>query len=107
MSIAFTNALYGRLLGDEPTAALFSPEAEIRSMIAVEAALARAQAKLGIVPEEAAGAISDGLANVVVDPAELAGGTQGSGVPVPALVLALRERLPADAGHWLHWRAHV
>ncbi|HEX6506438.1 MAG TPA: 3-carboxy-cis,cis-muconate cycloisomerase, partial [Chloroflexota bacterium] len=38
--------------------AAFSPEAHVRGMLAFEAALARAEARAGIIPQEAADAIT-------------------------------------------------
>lgn len=70
-------------------------------MIAVEAALARAQADIGLIPD--GHALADALATATVDPAPLIEGTATAGVPVPALVAALRASVP-DAEH-LHWGA--
>lgn len=99
------NPLYAPLLGDAEMAALFSPEAEIAGMVEVERALARAQAKAGLVPVEAAAQIDDGLRDVVIAPQEISEGTAVAGVPVPPFVASLRKRLPKDAAHWLHWGA--
>jgi len=100
-----SGALYSGLLGDAEIGALFSDAAEIAEMIAVERALARAEAAVGIVPAEAAAAIDSGLAGVTVAPQALAEGVAADGIPVPALVAALRKALPPEAGHWLHWGA--
>ncbi len=83
----------------------FSDAAELDAMVRVERALARAEAACGVIPDEAALAIDRGLADVVLDPAALAAGTAAAGVPVPALVAALRARLDPAAGQWLHWGA--
>ena len=101
----FDNPLYAPLLGDAQMAALLSPEAEISGMIEVERALARAQAKVGLVPAAAAAQIDEGLLDVVVSPEEICDGTATAGVPVPPFVALLRKRLPRDAAHWLHWGA--
>ena len=60
MSISpFDSAIYCGLLSDYELARLFSDAAEIRSLLAVEAALARAQGKLGVIPKDAAARIAD------------------------------------------------
>ena len=74
-------------------------------MIACERALAKVQGDLGIIPGDQAQAIFRDLDGIVIDPEELAAGTAADGVPVPALVRALRESLPAEAAQWLHWGA--
>jgi len=101
----FGSTLTADLFGDEEIAARFSDEAEIAAMIAVEAALARAEARLGIIPETAAERISAALADVVVAPEKLRAGFASAGVPVPDLVAALRAAAGAEAGAYLHWGA--
>ena len=60
----FDSALLGPLFGDAEVAAHFADAAEVAAMVAVERALARAEGALGVIPAEAAAAISDGLAGV-------------------------------------------
>lgn len=101
----FDSALLGPLFGDAEAAAHFTDAAEIAAMVAVERALARAEGAAGVIPAEAAAAIDQGLAGFAPEPAALAAGTLSAGVPVPALVAALRKPLAAQAGQWLHWGA--
>ncbi|QIE56130.1 3-carboxy-cis,cis-muconate cycloisomerase [Pikeienuella piscinae] len=91
----FDSALWRELYGDAELQALFTDSAEIRAMLLVEAALARAQARLGVVPETAAAAIGRAAETVMIDPAALAPGAASAGVPVPALVAAFREAIAA------------
>ena len=101
----FDSALLGPLLGDAEAAAAFTDAAEIAAMVRVERALARAEAACGVIPAEAGAAIDAGLRDVAPDAAALGPGTAAAGVPVPALVAALRKALPPEAGQWLHWGA--
>lgn len=101
----FDSALFGPLIGDAEVAALFTDEATIAAMIVVERALARAQARCGVIPAEAAREIDTRLAGTRIEPTALATGTASAGVPVPVLVAALREGLGPDGGHFLHWGA--
>ncbi|MEQ8968371.1 MAG: 3-carboxy-cis,cis-muconate cycloisomerase [Azospirillaceae bacterium] len=90
------------LLGDAAVAAALSAEARLKAMIRVEAALAAAQADLGLIPEAAADAIA-GLADAPPpDPAVLADAALADGVVVPGLVAALRRALPQEHAAWLH-----
>ncbi|MGF1611341.1 MAG: 3-carboxy-cis,cis-muconate cycloisomerase [Kiloniellales bacterium] len=99
------SALYGALLSDAETAALFDDRADMRAMLAVEAALARAEAKLGIIPAEAAERIARTAENLEIEPATLAAGTASAGVPVPALVESLRQAAGGEAAAYVHWGA--
>jgi 3-carboxy-cis,cis-muconate cycloisomerase len=98
--------IYGQLFGDPEIEALFSDSAEMAAMLKVEAALAQVQANLGLIPAEAAGFIAQATATLPLDPAALASETARNGVPVPALLAALRATAQAPAQmHYLHWGA--
>jgi 3-carboxy-cis,cis-muconate cycloisomerase len=101
----FDSRILGDLFGDAEAARWLGDEAACAAMVRVERALARAGAEVGLVPEAAAQAIDAALADVAIAPGDLAAGTSSAGVPVPALVRALRARLPCEAGRWLHWGA--
>lgn len=100
----FTSALTAPLFGDAEAGALLSDDAFIRHMITVEAALVRACAKVGLVEQDAACCAHDHLANAQVAPETLGKGMASAGVPVPALVAALRADMGAE-GSALHWGA--
>ena len=82
--------IYGGLFADAEVAACFSDRARVQAMLDVEAALARAQAKLGMVPAEAARRIADCATAERFDIADLGAATPAAGTPVVALVKALR-----------------
>jgi 3-carboxy-cis,cis-muconate cycloisomerase len=102
---AFESAWAGPHLGDRDGAALFADAAEVAAMVRVEAALAGVQGRLGVIPAAAGEVIAAALEGVVVDPRALGAGMAGSGVPVPALVAALRAIVGGDAAQYLHWGA--
>ncbi|MBO2460707.1 3-carboxy-cis,cis-muconate cycloisomerase [Actinomadura violacea] len=98
--------------GPSPDAGLLSPvragtEAEaatsdaayLAAMLDAEAALARAQARLKIVPAAAAEAITAAAAGGGFDPADVARRARGSGNPVVPLVADLRSRAGAAGEH--------
>lgn len=91
----FDSALWRGLYGDAELQPLFTDSAEIRAMLLVEAALARAQARVEMVPHAAAAAISRAAETVMLDPTALAPGAASAGAPVPALVAAFREAMAA------------
>ena len=101
----FDSEITGPLVGDPQVAGLFYDHRQIREMLRVEAALARAQAKLQLIPVEAAEKISEAAETLQIDPARLSDKTARNGVPVSALVAELRQALDADAARWVHYGA--
>ena len=102
----FDSALYGKLFDAGEVARLFSDSAEIRAMLLVEGALARAQGAAGVIPETAAAAIHRAAMEVQIDPAGMAAATGTNGVSVPALVSAFREAMQApEHAQFIHWGA--
>lgn len=91
----FDSALWRGLYGDADLQPLFSDSAEIRAMLLVEGALARAQGRAGLIPETAAEFIGRAAETVMIDPAGLAKGAAAAGVPAPALVAAFRAAMEA------------
>ncbi len=103
------STLFGDMFGTEAMRAAFGELAFILRCAEVEAALARAQSRLGIVPSEAAAAISAAVASLGAIPdgldlERLKRETETVGYPILPLVRQLAERAGA-AGRWLHWGA--
>jgi len=74
-------------------------------MVAAEAALANAEADLGLLPAAAADAIAALDVDAVASFEALATGVREAGVPVPALVGAMRAALEPWHREWVHWGA--
>ena len=101
----FDSVLFGPLLSDPELAALLDDRAQIHAMLAFEAALARAEGRCGVIPEAAAARIAQVAEALELDPAALAQGTAEDGIPVPALVAALRKAVGGEAANFVHWGA--
>lgn len=101
----FDSAIYHTLLSDQEAGRYLGDEAQIRAMLQVEAHLALAQADCGLIPEESALAIAQAVSDIDLPPSALATETGSAGVPVPALVQALKNTLPADHARWVHFGA--
>jgi 3-carboxy-cis,cis-muconate cycloisomerase len=104
-----SSTLFGDMFGTAAMRAAFGEGALLARCAEVEGALARAQARLGIVPHAAAEAISAAAASVAADPqsldlARLKRETANVGYPILPLVRQLAERA-GEAGRWLHWGA--
>jgi 3-carboxy-cis,cis-muconate cycloisomerase len=87
---AFDHPVLSALLGDDEVAAVFSIEADVKAMLAFEAALAEAEASAGLIGKEAAARIALACADLSPDLAALAKGAAADGVVAPALVKLLR-----------------
>jgi 3-carboxy-cis,cis-muconate cycloisomerase len=96
--------ILGVLYGSDAMRAVFDEAMYFQRMLDVEAALARAQARLGIIPAEAAAAITEAARYENLDPAELAASARNVGYPVVGLVAGL-SRAAGAAGGWTHWGA--
>ncbi|MBK1660910.1 3-carboxy-cis,cis-muconate cycloisomerase [Paracraurococcus ruber] len=95
----------GALYGTDAMRAVMGERAFLARMLEVEAALARAQARLGIVPEGAAHAITAAADVDRLDLPALAAATRNTGYPVVGLVKQLSALAGAEAGRWTHWGA--
>lgn len=84
---------------------LFSEQAEVQAWLDVEAALARAQARLGIVPEEAAREISARADVSAFDLERLRAEIVHAVHPIMPLVRALSELCSHGHGEYVHWGA--
>lgn len=98
----FAHPVLGAWMGDPPTLAALSWEAEVAAMTRFWAALAGAQAAVGVIPAASAEAIAAAMAEPPPPPEALAERTRADGVVVPGLVAALRPRLPEAARAHLH-----
>ncbi len=99
-------AVLGALYGTDAMRAAMGEDAFLQRMLDVEAALARAQARLGIIPAEAAAAITAAASDASrLDRTAMAAATRNTGYPVVALVKQLTALAGPDAGRWTHWGA--
>ncbi|HIC82478.1 MAG TPA: 3-carboxy-cis,cis-muconate cycloisomerase [Kiloniellaceae bacterium] len=104
-ALPFDSRLYGGLLSDTEIAARLDDAAQLRAMLAFEAALARAEARCGVIPQDAARQITAVADNLTLDPAALAEATARDGIPVPGLVAELRRAVGGEAASFVHWGA--
>jgi 3-carboxy-cis,cis-muconate cycloisomerase len=102
----------GRLIESLATtpamAALFSDESVLRAMLEFETALARAQARCGVIPAEAADAITVAARLDKFDITTLADAAFRAGTPAIPLVKRLTEEVrksDAEAARFVHWGA--
>jgi hypothetical protein len=85
--------------------AVWSDESRVQKYLDFEAALARAQAKLGIIPKNAAAEIVRHCDAKEIDMAKLKEATERIGYPVLPVVQQLVKLCKGDLGEWSHWGA--
>lgn len=102
MTTPLGSAIFAPLFSDQEISALLTDDAFVRALVDVEVALARAEARVGVIP----GTAAEKLAVVKVESIEiaaLAAGTGRSGFPIIALVKELQKQVGAEAAPFLHW----
>jgi 3-carboxy-cis,cis-muconate cycloisomerase len=103
-STVFDSALFRDMFGTAEMRAVFSDELLVGRYLETEAALARAQARAGVVPQSAADAIHAAAQAVVIDFDKLRRETEIVGYPILPLVHQLSEAA-GEAGRYVHWGA--
>lgn len=101
-------SLLGGLFATPEAAAAFDDRARLQGMLDFEAALARAQARLGIIPAAAAPVIGAKCVAELLDVPQLAQATRLAGNPAIPLVkrlTALVAGTDAEAARFVHWGA--
>ncbi len=91
----------GPLFATDAMRAVFSDENRLAAMLAVESALAQAEAELGLVPEEAARAIA-AIAPASLDAEAIGRATALAGVPTIPFVQAVQAQLPPASERFFH-----
>ena len=99
---AFDHPYLSGLLGDEEISAFFSAEADIRAMLIFEAALAKAEAQHGIIPDAAAVVIAAACNIFRPDMLALRYSVGTDGVVVPELVRQLRKAVGGKGADSVH-----
>jgi 3-carboxy-cis,cis-muconate cycloisomerase len=103
-STVFDSVLFRDMFGTAEMRAIFADEALVGRYIEAEVALARAQARLGVVPKEAAQAIEAAAKSIRIDFDKLRAETEIVGYPILPLVHQLSEAA-GEAGRYVHWGA--
>src|SRR4051795_1094493 len=96
--------VFGTMYGSNAMRAVFDEQALFARMLDVEAALARVQARLGIIPQDAADAISAASRPEILRQDDLEAAARNIGYPVSGVVKSLT-RAAGEPGRWTHWGA--
>jgi 3-carboxy-cis,cis-muconate cycloisomerase len=100
--------LLGPLFGDVEVGAQLSDRARLQAMLDVEAALAEAEADVGVIPARAVAAIQAAAQADKVDPVVIAAAAAGDGnlaIPLVRQLTNAVEAVDGDAARYVHWGA--
>ena len=98
--------IYSKLFNAGEAGRLFTDSAEVRSMLIVEGALAKAQGEMGMIPAVSGAFIHRASLEITIDPGALQSGAAKNGVSVPSLVAEFRKEMQApEHAQYLHWGA--
>jgi 3-carboxy-cis,cis-muconate cycloisomerase len=106
MTAAIIDSKYfGSTFGDQAVQRIFTDEGRFSAWLRVEAALARSQARLGLIPQEAAEAITKAAKVENLDTKKMAEEYQRIGFPILPLVHELAKCCDKESARWIHWGA--
>src|SRR6266478_2392231 len=91
MTTTLDSKIFGPLFGDSEINELLTDEAYVRALVEVEIALARAEARLGVIPSGAA--------------EQICSGAQWNKIDIVALVQEIRRVVGGEAAPYVHWGA--
>jgi len=104
-STILDSAVFRDIFTTDAMRAVWSDENRVQKYLDFEAALARAQARLGIIPKKAAAEIVRRCDAKLIDMAKLKEATERIGYPVLPVVQQLVKLCKDGLGEWSHWGA--
>ena len=110
MSTVTDSQIFGNIFSTPESSSIWSDRTRTAYYLKFEAALAKAQGRLGVIPEKAAKAIVDKCDVELINMEELRKETEKIGYPVlpvvKQLVRMVNESEPGEQlGEWAHWGA--
>ena len=103
-STVLDSDIFKDMFGTPEMRAVFSDDNLLKCYVDTEVALAVAQGRTGVIPQEAADAIAKAGASVTLDRDALKAEAENVGYPILGLVRQLSARL-GEAGRYVHWGA--
>jgi 3-carboxy-cis,cis-muconate cycloisomerase len=105
LASAADSSIFGNIFGTAPMRRIFSDAARVQYYLDIEAALARVEARLGIIPAAAAEEIGRHCDAAEFDFTLLKSATERIGYPVLPVVQQLVSQCRDGLGEWCHWGA--
>jgi 3-carboxy-cis,cis-muconate cycloisomerase len=104
-STILDSAVFRDIFTTEPMRQVWSDENRVQKYLDIEAALARAQGRLKIIPQNACDEIVKHCDGRLIDMAQLKAATERIGYPVLPVVQQLVKLCKDGLGEWCHWGA--
>jgi len=104
-AVEVSSGIFRDIFSTEPMRRIFADENRIQKYLDIEAALARAQARLGIIPQNACEEILRHCSIAEYDFSKLKTQTEHIGYPVLPVVQQLVALCRDGLGEWCHWGA--
>src|SRR5437762_11000887 len=104
-STIIDSIIFGDIFSDEPMRNVWSDENRTQKYLDIEAALARVQGRLGIIPKEAADENVKHCTIDQIDMAKLKQQTERIGYPILGIVSQLNALCRDKLGEYCHWGA--
>ena len=104
-AVGVSSGIFRDIFSTEPMRRIFADENRIQKYLDIEAALARAQARLGIIPQNACEEILRHCSIAEYDFSKLKTQTERIGYPVLPVVQQLVALCRDGLGEWCHWGA--
>jgi 3-carboxy-cis,cis-muconate cycloisomerase len=104
-AVGVSSGIFRDIFSTEPMRRIFADENRIQKYLDIEAALARVQARLGIIPQDACDEICRHCDAREYDSAKLKAQTERIGYPVLPVVQQLVAQCRDGLGEWCHWGA--
>ncbi|KAH9983785.1 adenylosuccinate lyase [Xylariaceae sp. FL0662B] len=102
---AIDSNIFRNLFGTQEMRDAFADKTYVKRMVEVEAALARAQSKVGVIPSETGNQLTEALTSVPLDYERLSRDTDIVGYPVLPLVEQLVSGTSPEVAKYIHWGA--
>ena len=103
-STVIDSQVFGYLFSTDEMRNVFSDRAWVQKFLDMEAALAKAQGELGVIPKEKADIINEYAKAELLD-LPLIGEYIKSSITIVPVLKAFKKVLPDDAGEYVHWGA--
>ncbi len=97
--------IFGDMFATDEMRDIFSDTGTVSRYLVIEAALAKVQGDLGIIPNDAAHAIPKAIASLNIDVSALRISANNVGYPIVGVINQISEACPGDAGQYVHWGA--
>jgi 3-carboxy-cis,cis-muconate cycloisomerase len=104
-AVGISSGIFRDIFSTEPMRRIFADENRIQKYLDIEAALARVQAHLGIIPQDACDEILRHCSIAEYDFAKLKMQTERIGYPVLPVVQQIVALCQGGRGEWCHWGA--